>query len=66
MQPTVMKANQSTDHNITRCSAVKRYKSGSILNYNDLDKSTFFTNSWHSVSENLRSSGSLDWTGLTA
>jgi len=66
MQPTVMKANQSTKHNITRCSAFKRYKSNPILNYNDLDKSILFTNLRRSVSVDHRSSGSLDSMDFTA
>ena len=42
MQPMVMKANKWIKHNLTRCSAFKRYKSSPILNYNVLDKSKNF------------------------
>jgi hypothetical protein len=66
MQPTAVEANQSTNQNTTCYSAHKLYKSNPIFNYNDLDKSTLFTNLRHSVSVDHRSSGSLDSMGLTA
>ncbi len=42
MLTTVVRASQSTNHNITRCSAFERENTSSILDYNFLDKSHIF------------------------
>ena len=55
MQPTVMKANPSTKHNVTRCSAFKRLKSSPIRIIITSINQRIFTNLSRPVSVDHRS-----------